>query len=256
MPGITMTYCLAIKVNDGLVFASDSRTNAGVDYISTFSKMHVFTPSDDRLIVLLTAGNLATSQAVVNGIQRDLDEDKPDNLKTLKYLFDIAQYVGQISRRVQQEHVGAMQQSGINTEASFILGGQIAGRTPKIFQIYPQGNYITASDDTPYLQIGETKYGKPILDRIIRAETTLEDAARCALVSLDSTMRSNISVGPPLELAISPTDSLHLSQHISLKYGTPLYASLQKRWNEGLRRAFERLPRFDWELGTTPKNND
>jgi putative proteasome-type protease len=251
-----MTYCLAIKVNDGLVFASDSRTNAGVDYISTFSKMHVFSPSDQRVIVLLSAGNLATTQAVVNGLQRDLDEDKPDNLRTLKYLFDMAHYVGQMSRRVQQEHGGAMQQSGINTEASFILGGQIAGRTPKIFQIYPQGNYITASDETPYLQIGESKYGKPILDRVIRAETTLEDAARCALVSLDSTMRSNISVGPPVELAICPTDSFCLSQHISLKYGTPLYASLQKRWNEGLRRAFERLPRFDWETGAPPRNND
>ena len=251
-----MTYCLAIKVDDGLVFASDSRTNAGVDYVSTFSKMHVFSPSSDRLLVLLTAGNLATSQAVINAIQRDLDEDKPDSIRSFKYLFDIAHYVGQLSQRVQQEHGEAMQQSGINPEASFILGGQIAERPPKIYLIYPQGNYIAASEETPYLQIGETKYGKPILDRVIRAETSLEDASRCALVSLDSTMRSNISVGPPLELAIYPKDNFSLSQRISLKYGTPMYASLQKRWNEGIRRAFERLPRFDWELNTPQRNKD
>lgn len=251
-----MTYCLAIRVNDGLVFASDSRTNAGVDYVSTFSKMHVFSLSDERLFVLLSAGNLATSQAVVNAIQRDLDEDKPDSLRGLKYLFDAAHYIGQLNQRVQQEHNSAMQQSGINPEASFILGGQIAGRAPKIYLIYPQGNYITASEETPYLQIGETKYGKPILDRVVRPDTSLEDAARCALVSLDSTMRSNISVGPPLEVAIYPKDKFHLSQRFSLKYGTPFYTALQKRWNEGIRRAFERLPRFDWEQDETSKDVD
>lgn len=248
-----MTYCLAIKVNEGLVFASDSRTNAGVDYVSTFSKMHTFIEPGERLYVLLSAGNLATSQAVLNAIQRDMDEDKPENLKTFKYLFDAAHYIGHLSQRIQHEHREAAERSKINNEASFILGGQIGERTPKIYLIYPQGNYITASEETPYLQIGETKYGKPILDRVIRAETSLEDAARCALVSLDSTMRSNISVGPPLELSIYRQNQHALEHRISLKYGTPLYTALQKRWNEGLRRAFERLPRFDWENGGPPK---
>jgi putative proteasome-type protease len=247
-----MTYCLAIKVNDGLVFASDSRTSAGVDYISTFSKMHSFVEPGERLYVLLSAGNLATSQAVLNAIQRDIDEDKPENLKTFKYLFDAAHYIGHLSQKVQREHREAAERGKINTEASFILGGQIGARAPKIYLIYPQGNYITASEETPYLQIGETKYGKPILDRVIRPDTPLEDAARCALVSLDSTMRSNISVGPPLELAIYRKDRYALDQRISLKYGTPLYTALQKRWNEGLRRAFERLPRFEWESNEPP----
>ena len=243
-----MTYCLAIKVNDGLVFASDSRTNAGVDYVSTYSKMYAFGVPGERLIVLLASGNLATTQAVVNAIQRDLDDPSAtENLNSFHYLFDAAHYVGQISRRVQAECRETLKGDGIAAEASFILGGQIHGRDPNIYLIYPQGNSISASTETPYLQIGETKYGKPILDRIIRANTNLEDAARCALVSIDSTMRANISVGPPVELAIYRRDELALNRRLALDYGTPMFRVLQKRWNEGLRRAFERLPRFDWE---------
>ena len=243
-----MTYCLAIKVNDGLVFAADSRTNAGVDYVSTYRKMYVFGVPGERLIVLLASGNLATTQAVINTIQRDLDDPSArENLNGFHYLFDAAHYVGQISRRVQAEHRDSLQEHGIGVEASFVLGGQIHGRDPNLYLIYPQGNYISTSTETPYLQVGETKYGKPILDRIIRPETSLEDAARCALVSIDSTMRANISVGPPVELAIYRHNELALGRRLSLDYGTPMFRDLQKRWNEGLRRAFERLPRFDWE---------
>ena len=242
-----MTYCLAIKVNSGIIFASDSRTNAGVDYVSTFSKMHTFDLGDDRVVVLLSSGNLATTQAVINNVRRDIEANATVNLKNVTYLFDAANYIGQLSQKVQREHRAALQESNISPEASFILGGQIRGREQKIYLIYPQGNYISASDDTPYLQVGETKYGKPILDRVIRPDTLLEDAARCALVSLDSTMRSNISVGPPLELAICEANSLRISRRLSLTYGTPLYTALQKNWNEGIRRAFNRLPRFDWE---------
>jgi len=243
-----MTYCLAIQVDDGLVFASDSRTNAGVDYVSTYSKMHVFAASNERVIVLLASGNLATTQAVVNAIQRDIEDDTAVvNLYGFDYLFDAAHYVGEINRRIQAEHGPTLKESGMNGEASFILGGQIRNQPSGIHLIYPQGNYIAASPETPYLQVGETKYGKPILDRIIRPETSLEDAARCALVSIDSTMRANISVGPPVELAIYRTGEHTLGQRLSLGYTTPLFRHLQKRWNEGLRRAFERLPRFDWE---------
>jgi len=243
-----MTYCLAIKVKRGLVFASDSRTNAGVDYVSTYSKMHVFNVPGERLVVLLTSGNLATSQAVVNAIQRDLDDPSaPENLHGFHYLFDAAHYIGRLSQRVQAEYGPHLKENGVSVEASFILGGQIHGREPNAYLIYPQGNYITASSETPYLQIGETKYGKPILDRIIRPDTSLEDAARCALVSIDSTMRANISVGPPVEIAIYGTDELELTRRLSLGYNTPLFRHLQKRWNQGLERAFERLPRFDWE---------
>jgi len=243
-----MSYGLAIRVNKGLVFASDSRTHAGVDHISTYGKMHVFEISEKRFIVLLTAGNLATTQAVVNLLERDLaDPHARQSLATVSHLFDAAHYVGQLSVGVQEEHREIVKRSGINLEASFILGGQIGDRPHDIFLVYPQGNYISASPDSPFLQIGETKYGKPILDRVITPETSLEDAARAALVSIDSTMRSNIAVGPPVELALYQKDSFRLVQRMSLKLGSPLYASMQKRWNEGLKRAFKRLPRFDWE---------
>jgi putative proteasome-type protease len=247
-----MTYCLATKVNEGLVFASDSRTNAGVDYVSTYSKMHVFGTPGDRLIVLITSGNLATTQAVINAIQRDLEDPSAEtSLNSFNYLFDAAQYVGQLSQRVQASHGELLKENGTSIEARFILGGQIHGRDPNIYLIYPEGNYITASPETPYLQIGETKYGKPILDRIIRPETSLEDAARCALVSIDSTMRANISVGPPVELAIYQRDELSLNRRLSFDYGTPFFSNLQKSWNNGLRHAFNQLPRFDWESPNT-----
>jgi len=243
-----MTYCLAIKINEGIVFASDSRTNAGVDYVRTSSKMFQFNWEGDRIITLLTSGNLATAQVVINAIQRDLNENDSDfNLKTAKHLFDIASYIGDLSQSEQSKHEAAVEKSGGTTAASFILGGEIKGQTHEIYMVYPEGNYITSSDESPFLQIGETKYGKPILDRIISMDTSLNDAARCALVSLDSTMRSNISVGPPLELSMYKAGSLEAPRHTTYKLASPLFKSLQKRWNEGLHRAFLRLPRFDWE---------
>jgi putative proteasome-type protease len=243
-----MTYCVAIKVNKGLVFASDSRTNAGVDYVTTYGKMFTFAWPEDRVCVLLSAGNLATTQAVVNAIHHDLNNpDAEMNLRSAIYLYELAKYIGRINQTEQQQHYEAMKRSSISGEASFLLAGQIKGQEPDIYLIYPQGNYISASEDTSYLQIGETKYGKPILDRIITPSTSLEDAARCALVSLDSTMRSNISVGPPFELGIYEANSLSEPKRMKFTLNSPLYKSLQKRWNEGLRRVFFRLPRFDWE---------
>lgn len=244
-----MTYCLAIKTNSGIVFASDSRTNAGIDYIRTYSKMHVFSNPGERVMVLLASGNLATTQAVVNSIQNDIEDEAPTNLFNCRYLHDAARYIGEISRKEQLQHAAAFQDSGGSgsTSATMILGGQIAGRAPEIILIYPEGNYISASPETPYLQIGETKYGKPILDRVITNTTSLEDAARCAMVSLDSTMRANLSVGPPLELAIYRADALATPVHRVFKLQSPFIKSLQKSWAEGLQRAFKRLPRFDWE---------
>jgi putative proteasome-type protease len=247
-----MTYCLAIKVDDGLVFASDSRTHAGVDYTSVYSKMYRF-ELGDRLIVLLAAGSLATTQAVVNQIRRDLQNPEVvSSLHNVHYLFDAANYVGGISVKVQGLHWEPMQRSGFSAEATFILGGQIRGQPHELYLIYPQGNYIMACPDTPYLQIGETKYGKPILDRMVGSTTTLEDAARCALVSLDSTMRSNLSVGPPVELAICRKDSFTIGQYLSLDPSSPFYLSLQKQWAEGIRAAFNLLPRFEWEEWNPP----
>jgi len=243
-----MTYCLAIKVNQGLVFASDSRTNAGVDYVSVYSKMHSFGVPGERLFVLLTAGNLATTQMVVNLIQRDLDDpEAPESLARCEYLYDAAHYVGELSVAVQERHAESLKQSGNSAEATFILGGQIKGKPADVYRIYAEGNCITASPETPYLQIGETKYGKPILDRIVSPTLSLEDAARCAMVSLDSTIRSNVSIGPPIELALYRKDEMEIAQRVALKLNSPMYASVQKRWNEGQKRAFKRLPRFDWE---------
>lgn len=243
-----MTYCLAIKIHKGLVFASDSRTNAGMDYVTTYGKMHSFVWPGERFITILTAGNLATTQAVLNRIQHDLeDAESAGSLRRANHMFEIARYVGLISQAEQHQHEEVMKSANVQIEASFIVGGQIAGKPPEIYLVYPQGNYISASSETPYLQIGENKYGKPILDRVINGNTSLEDAARCALVSLDSTARSNISVGPPFEVALYRSDSLETPQRLKLEPNTPFYHDLQTRWNEGLQDAFRNLPRFDWE---------
>ena len=243
-----MTYCVAIKVERGVVFASDSRTNAGVDYVRTYSKMHKFVWPGEAAFVLLTSGNLATTQAVANHLRRDLEDPGANvSLRKVKHLFDAAEYVGDLSRREQERHGKALRESGLGGGGTFILGGQRSGQEPEIFLIYPEGNYISASPETPYLQIGETKYGKPILDRVLSSTTTLADAARCALVSLDSSMRSNISVGPPLELAIYERDSVKEPRYMTFDLSSPYYKTLQKSWGDGLRRAFQRLPRFDWE---------
>ena len=241
-----MSYCLSIKVRDGIVFASDSRTHAGVDQVSSYSKMHAFELPGDRLFVLLSTGNLATTQAVVNMVQRDLDNaDAETCLCNCESIFDAAQYLGELSCKAQVQHCEHHKHSKM--DASFILGGQIAGDPHETYLVYPEGNCITASPSKPYLQIGEIKYGKPILDRVISPETSLEDAARCALVSLDSTQRSNISVAPPFEVAIYRTDSLSIERRFALDVDSRLYLSIQQGWSEGLRQAFEALPRFDWE---------
>ncbi len=242
-----MTYCLAIKLNEGLIFASDSRTNAGVDYISTYSKMHILKPDEDRMLVLLAAGNLGTTQAVVNQMRRELAEAKTSTpLHKANHLFDIASYIGEQSLKIQKRY-RKQKEADQGFEANFILGGQLGMSEMDLFHIYPEGNYINASTSQPYLQIGESKYGKPILDRILSMETSLEDAARCALVSLDSTVRSNISVGMPFELAIYEKDQHQLSQHLTLEQESEYYHRLRDAWGEGLRQIFNALPRFDWE---------
>ena len=238
-----MTYCLAITVDKGLIFCSDSRTNAGVDQVSTFSKMYRFLGDGERMVTILSAGNLATTQAVLRQVRRDLESGAPRSLKTLESLADAAEYVGEISLEQQRKHRAAAE-SSFKPDASFILGGEMPGREPQIFQVYTEGNHIRATPETPYLQIGEIKYGKPILDRIISAPTPLEDAARCALVSMDSTMRSNITVGPPIELLIYETGSLREGRYIVLKEDDAYLRELRLCWQDSLRNAFEELPRL------------
>jgi len=245
-----MTYCLAIALDKGLVFASDSRTHAGVDNINTYRKMHSFSWEKDRLLVLLSAGNLATTQAVVRRLETEAKNDKHEGvtLKNANSISEAAEYVGRVSREIQNYQQGLVkQQSSFNAGASFIFGGQIQDGSPEIYQIYPEGNFIGASPEHPFLQIGETKYGKPILDRMIDSSMSLEDAARAALVSLDSTIRSNLSVGPPLDLMVYEKDQLCCKTLINFKHNHPYLAGLRKQWSDGLSRIFDELPRFDWE---------
>ncbi|MEO1079958.1 MAG: proteasome-type protease [Pseudomonadota bacterium] len=239
-----MTYCLAIALEEGLVFCSDSRTNAGADRVSTYSKMHRFSVPFDRSLVILTAGNLATSQAVVAQAQRDLEEEKEFNIFNARYVSDIADYVGELSLAEQRKYVKkGGPNAGFNASASFIVGGQIKGHTPELYMVYPEGNHITASKRYPYLQIGETKYGKPILDRIVRPDTPVETAMRCALVSVDSTMRSNATVGPPLECLFYRRDSLlPQEKYCMLDEDHPYLSDLRSSWDDNIRLAFDNLP--------------
>jgi putative proteasome-type protease len=242
-----MTYCLGLCLDDGLVFASDSRTNAGVDYVTTYSKMHVFTPAPDRLFVILSAGNLATTQEVMNHIQRDMDYPSgTTNLANVRYLFEAAEYVGRISLQVQQEHNAALASAGVSGETTLLIGGQIQGQAHGLMLIYPQGNYITASAETPYLQIGESKYGKPALDRIAEPGMSLEQGAQLVLVSLDATTRSNITVGPPFEVAVYERDTLTLRNRCKFDERDPYLIQVRETWNEGIREGFSKLPKFNW----------
>ena len=237
-----MTYCVAISIEAGLVFVSDSRTHAGVDNVSTYSKMHTFGNPGERQYVLLSAGNLATTQAVIGQIKKDIHQFAPTNLMTLMNMSDAADYVGGVNRAQQKKHTGG----GSTYEASFIIGGQIQGSRPECYLIYPQGNHITTSDDTPFLQIGESKYGKPILDRILTPSSTLDTAALCALVSMDSTMRSNITVGPPIEVMVYETDSFVLGRHYRFDESSEYLRELKKSWDAKLKDAFNSLPPIAW----------
>lgn len=246
-----MTYCLAIATDDGLVFCSDSRTNAGPDVLSTYSKMHVY-ELEDRLVVLLSAGSLATTQAVISQIDADLETGQPVSLKSCLKMSEVASYVGKVSRTQQKmvdESTGDIE---LDVTASFIVGGQLEGGDSDIYLVYPAGNYISTSEATPYLQIGESKYGKPILDRILTPRTSLEDAARCALVSMDSTLRANATVGPPVEVLVYEHDALDADHRIIMTEDDSYLRTLNKAWNDALKDAFTGLPRFHWEERTAP----
>jgi putative proteasome-type protease len=245
-----MTYCLAVKLDEGLVFCSDSRTNAGPDRVSTYSKMHRFSCHGDRQVAILTAGNLGTTQAVIATLERDLKHDAGFNLSKAEYISDIADYVGENSVKVQQKYASSGPEAGFNASATFIVGGQTKGNDPELYLIYPEGNHITCSDRHPFLQIGEIKYGKPILDRIIRSHTAHEIAMRCTLVSMDSTMRSNATVGPPIELLFLQRDELKSPAYYrSFRENDDYLLALRRSWDENIRRAFNDLPPLDYADG-------
>lgn len=243
-----MTYCLGICVEQGLVLASDSRTSAGVDYASVYSKMHDLKPADDRQFVLLTAGNLALSQQLLSHLRRDLDYPGPaGNLNSARYLFEAAEYVGAANLEIQNTHGPALRASGQSPEVTLILAGQIAGEPPGLFIVYAQGNHAAATPETPFLQIGEIKYGKPMLDRVARFDMALEDAAQLSLVSLDATTRSNLSVGPPYEVAIYRRDSFILGKRFLFAGDDPFLHELSTSWNSHLCEAFRQLPQYPWQ---------
>ena len=237
-----MTYCLAMRLDDGLVVMSDTRTNAGVDNISTYRKLHVFRPAADRIFVLQSAGNLATTQEVLDRLSHDLRAPGgAESLATVDEMYEAALYVGRVSRTVVGEHRDGLMSSGADGTATFILSGQITGAAPDIMLIYPEGNYIRASDDRPFLQIGESKYGKFMLDVGVRAHANLAVAAKLALASMMSTARANLSVGPPYDLAVYRNDALDLEE-FRITADSVILERLLELWEKHILAALHELP--------------
>lgn len=247
-----MTYCVAARLDAGLVFLSDSRTNAGVDQISVFRKLKVFEQPGERVMVLMTAGNLAISQAVVTTLAQH-DASHPDSLWQAPDMFEAARRVGQAVRTVHERDAQALAGQGVDFNISIIFGGQIGGERCRLFQVYSAGNFIEASQECPYFQIGEAKYGKPILDRVLEPGTSLDEAAKCALISMDSTLRSNISVGLPLDLLVYEADALRVTHFANIDEHNEYFRMIRSTWGERLRQVFAEIADPVW---TTPVGQD
>jgi putative proteasome-type protease len=253
-----MTYCIGIKLDAGLVFLSDSRTNAGLDQISTFRKMMIYERPGNRFMVMLSAGNLSISQSVREILQveklDDGDGNPPLTIWNAGSMFDVARVLGSAVRRIWQHDGQALQQNGIDFNASLILGGQIAGEAMRMFLVYSAGNFIEATRETCFFQIGESKYGKPILDRVLTPATPLDEAAKCALVSMDSTLKSNLTVGLPLDLLIYRAGALACSDVVCIDDQNPYFRMIRSTWGERLREVFEDIedPRWDGGDATHP----
>lgn len=240
-----MTYCVGVKLEQGLILASDSRTHAGVDNYAKFCKMTVFERPGERVLVLLSSGGLAGTQAVINVLQQQAAA-APPNLWSVASMFDMANLVSDAMRAIERRDAPYLEEGGLKFNASFILGGQIAGEDMRLFRLYAEGNFIEAGRDTSFLQTGEAKYGKPILDVGISASTTLDDATKCVLVSFDSTMLSNLSVGMPIDLLCYERDSLCVRMRRRFDSGDAYFESLKQQWIAGTRRVFHELPPLAW----------
>lgn len=248
-----MTYCVAMQLDSGLVFLSDSRTNAGVDQINTFRKTTVFERKGDRVLVLMSAGNLAITQGAINLLAESVTTQHGETtLYNCANLFEAARCVGAALREMHHRDAEALRTQGVEFNASFILGGQIKGEGPRLFHVYAAGNFVEATADTTYFQIGESKYGKPIIDRVIRRSLPLSEAAKCALISMDSTIRSNLSVGLPLDLVIVRRDEHRVSSHIDIDSTNAYFQRIRQRWGEALREVFGELPNPDWLASGPP----
>ncbi len=248
-----MTYCIGLRLNAGLVFLSDSRTNAGLDAISTFRKMIVYEKPGDRFMCLLSAGNLSISQSVREILQVEkipgAEGEEPISIWNAKSMFDVARVLGSAVRRVYQQDGPSLKQAGIDFVASFILGGQIGDEAMRLFLVYSAGNFIEATRETCFFQIGESKYGKPILDRVLTPHTPLDEAAKCALVSMDSTLKSNLSVGLPLDLLVYRADSLQADQVVCIDERNPYFKMIHETWGQRLREVFEGIDDPVWDGG-------
>ena len=243
-----MTYCVALNLAEGLVLASDTRTNAGVDHIATFTKMRVLEKPGQAVVVLMSAGNLATTQSVLSLLQGRRGEDGLPAIVSVPSLYEAAVMVGAVLREVVARDASATgMNAGIDFGSSFLVAGQIAGEAPRLFNVYPQGNFIEATAETPYFQIGESKYGKPVLDRVLTPDTPLDEAAKCALVSMDSTMKSNLSVGAPLDLVVYEADRLQSDKMVCIGAENPYYRMLHASWGQKLREAFDELDNPVWD---------
>ena len=241
-----MTYCCGILVRDGLVIFADTRTNAGVDNIATFRKLHVFTRPGQRIMAIASAGNLSISQSVVSMLREGWENTETGETETLMNaptMFQAAQSVGRTIRKIFSEEGSALEASDVRFDVSFLMGGQIKGERPRLFLIYSAGNFIECTQDTPYLQIGEHKYGKPVLDRAITYDLDLYDALKIGLVSVDSTMRSNLSVGLPLDVLIARRDAYDAELNYRIQPGEPYFHDLRERWSAALRAAHANIPR-------------
>lgn len=242
-----MTYCVGLQINKGLVFMSDTRTNAGVDDISTFRKMFSWERPGDRMITILTAGNLATTQSVVSLLDERSKAPEHRNPSILEQpsMFQVARLIGDTLREVIQANTASSQTADSSFNASIIVGGQINGSPTRLFLVYPEGNFVEASSDTPFFQIGETKYGRPILVRAYDPEMSFGDAAKLLLVSFDSTIKANLSVDLPLDVQFYETDKLMLGKEMRIRQNDSYYQSISKGWGKALRQAFHSLPEFE-----------
>lgn len=245
-----MTYCVGIKLDAGLVFLSDSRTNAGLDQISTFRKMMVYERPGDRFMVLLSAGNLSISQSVRELLQvekLDVPGAPPMTIWNAPSMFDAVRVLGSAVRRVYEQDGPSLKQAGVDFNASMIFGGQIAGEAMRLFLVYSAGNFIEATRETCYFQVGESKYGKPVLDRMITPHTPLDEAAKCALVSMDSTLKSNLSVGLPLDLLVYQANAFSSNQIVCIDEHNPYFAMIRGTWGQRLRQVFESIDDPQWD---------
>ena len=250
-----MTYCVAIKLNAGLVFLSDSRTNAGLDQISSFRKMMVYEQAGNRFMVLLSAGNLSISQSVREILQttqiRDNESSEPITIWNARSMFDAARVLGAAVRHVHERDGAALERSGVDFNVSMLFGGQIKGEGMRLFQVYSAGNFIEATAETPFFQVGESKYGKPVLDRVISPDTPLSEAAKCAMVSMDSTLKSNLSVGLPLDLVVYEADRFATDKIACIDEYNPYFRMVHDSWGPKLREAFDSIEDPEWNGGGT-----